>query len=582
MNDGSRLYPAVEYDDIRQLMEAALLEHADRTAFILKRKTAAGIEYESISYERFGSDIRALATALIQRGYAGKRIAMIGKNSYPWIAGFFAGLLGGLIVVPLDRGLPQEEIVSCLRRSRTDILLYDAEHGEQIESIRQHDDLNVDLYIPMERCGEDPAFPDLVEEGTLLRSQQSEACEAYDRLHIDPDIMSLILFTSGTTSASKAVMLSQRNIASNIYALTQCEAIYPTDVNLAFLPFHHTFSSTGITFILTRGATNVFCDGLKYIAQNLKEYKVSVFICVPLILEAMHKKIFLEAKKQGKDALLRRMLKVSSALNRAGIDIRRKLFRSVIDQLGGHLRFAISGAAAISPEVAKGFNDLGILTVQGYGLTETSPVLTAENAKNIRTGSVGIPMSNVEIEIRDPDEHGVGEVVARGPNVMLGYYEDPVETDKVLKDGWFYTGDLGYIDRDGFLFLSGRKKNVIVQKSGKNVFPEEIELLLNRLDYLNESMVFGWEKGDDLVVSAKLVYDEATVLDLLPQYKGSGGLDVERFRAHVQKDIDDINASLPVHKQIRRLILGDEPTVKTTTAKIKRHEEIKKIGAFRE
>ncbi|MFA7502684.1 MAG: AMP-binding protein, partial [Anaerovoracaceae bacterium] len=321
---------------------------------------------------------------------------------------------------------------------------------------------------------------------------------------------------------------------------------------------------------------------LKYIAQNLKEYKVSVFICVPLILEAMHKKIFLEAKKQGKDALLRRMLKVSSALNRAGIDIRRKLFRSVIDQLGGHLRFAISGAAAISPEVAKGFNDLGILTVQGYGLTETSPVLTAENAKNIRTGSVGIPMSNVEIEIRDPDEHGVGEVVARGPNVMLGYYEDPVETDKVLKDGWFYTGDLGYIDRDGFLFLSGRKKNVIVQKSGKNVFPEEIELLLNRLDYLNESMVFGWEKGDDLVVSAKLVYDEATVLDLLPQYKGSGGLDVERFRAHVQKDIDDINASLPVHKQIRRLILGDEPTVKTTTAKIKRHEEIKKIGAFRE
>ena len=400
---------------------------------------------------------------------------------------------------------------------------------------------------------------------------------SYEATEINPDVMSLILFTSGTTSVSKAVMLSHRNLASNIYALTCCEEVFPSDVNMAFLPFHHTFSSTGITFILTKGATNVFCDGLKYIAQNLKEYEVSIFICVPLIIEAIYKKIFQQAKKQGKEALLRRMMKLSSFLLKFGIDIRRKVFHSVLEQLGGKLRFVISGAAAIAPEVAKGFNDLGILTIQGYGLTETAPVLTAENAKNIRTGSVGIPMCNVKLDIHEPGEKGIGEVIAQGPNVMLGYYENQEETDKVLKDGWFFTGDLGYIDEDGFLFLCGRKKNVIVLKNGKNVYPEEMEILLNRLTYLEETMVFGWEKGDDYVISAKLVYKEDTVLEMFPDLKTEQGLDLEKFQDMVQKDIDGINAIMPAYKHIKRLVLNDEPTVKTTTAKIKRFEEIKRL-----
>ncbi len=574
MNDRAMLYPAVEYGDLRQLMQATVRTYGERNAFILKHAAKGKVEYESVTYEQFGQDITALATALIQRGYGGKRLAIIGKNSYPWITGYFAGLTGGLVVVPLDKGLPLEEIESCLIRSRADVLLFDPEHLPYIKALEEKKATGVSLMISMDPCEGYVDFQQMKQEGAGLLSQGDRS---YEGTAIEPDVMSLILFTSGTTSASKAVMLSHRNLASNIYALTCCEEVFPTDVNMAFLPFHHTFSSTGITFILTRGATSVFCDGLKYIAQNLKEYEVSIFICVPLIIEAIYKKIFQQAKKQGKDVLLRRMMKLSSFLLRFGIDIRRKLFHSVLEQLGGKIRFVISGAAAISPEVAKGFNDLGILTIQGYGLTETAPVLTAENAKNIRTGSVGIPMCNVKLDIYEPGENGIGEVIAQGPNVMLGYYENQEETDKVLQDGWFFTGDLGYIDEDGFLFLCGRKKNVIVLKNGKNVYPEEMEILLNRLPYLEETMVFGWEKGDDYVISAKLVYKEETILEMFPDLKTEQGLDREKFQDLVQKDIDGINAILPAYKHIKRLVLNDEPTVKTTTAKIKRFEEIKKL-----
>lgn len=574
MNDRGMLYPAVEYGDMRQLMQATVRAYSERDAFILKHATKERVDYEHITYEAFGRDIIALGTALIKRGYGRKRLAIIGKNSYPWITGYFSGLTGGLVVVPLDKGLTLAEIESCLIRSRADVLLFDPEHLEYIKALEKEGTTCVSLMVSMESNEEYLTFDQLIKEGNALREQEDRS---YEETEIHADEMSLILFTSGTTSASKAVMLSHRNLASNIYALNCCEEIFPTDVNIAFLPFHHTFSSTGITFILSKGATNVFCDGLKYIAQNLKEYQVSVFICVPLIIEAIYKKIFQQAKKQGKDVLLRRMMKLSSVLLKLGIDVRRKLFHSVLEQLGGKLRFVISGAAAISPEVAKGFNELGILTVQGYGLTETAPVLTAENAKSIRTGSVGVSMCNVKLKIHEPNENGIGEVIAQGPNVMLGYYENPEESAKVLRDGWFFTGDLGYMDEDGFLFLSGRKKNVIVLKNGKNIYPEELEILLNKLPYLEESMVFGWEKGDDYVISAKLVYKENTILEMYPEFKGEDGLDKERFSEMVQKDIDEINALMPAYKHIKRLLLNDEPTVKTTTAKVKRFEEIKRL-----
>ena len=366
-------------------------------------------------------------------------------------------------------------------------------------------------------------------------------------------------------------MLSHKNIASNIYALTSAEKIYDTDVNIAFLPFHHTFGSTGLTFFLSCGAKNVFCDGLRHIAQNLKEYKVSVFVCVPLILEAMHKKIMQEIEKQGKTKKVKFAMKISNFLLKFGIDIRRKIFKDVLNNLGGNLRFVVSGAAAIDKNVAKDFNAFGILTVQGYGLTETSPVLCAENAKSIRYGSVGFPVCNVEVKIDNPNEKGIGEVIAKGPNVMAGYYENEEATNETLIDGWFHSGDLGYIDKDGYVFITGRKKNVIVLKNGKNVYPEELEVLINNLTYVEESMVFGMPKDDDLVLSAKIVYNKDYIKDTYPN------ITKEELEKIIWEDIKAINKTLTNYKHIKNIIITDEPMIKTTTAKIKRFQEIEAI-----
>ena len=390
-------------------------------------------------------------------------------------------------------------------------------------------------------------------------------------LDIDNDKANIILFTSGTTALSKAVMLSQRNIASNINSMNAVEKFYDNDVNLLMLPFHHTFASTGIIIMLNNGVKNVFCDGLRHIQENMKEYKVSVFVCVPLILEAMHKKVLAGIKKQGKEQTVRRAQKLSNALLKIGIDVRRKLFKDIIDNFGGNMRFIISGAAAIDKNVAKDFNEWGILAIQGYGLTETSPVLCAENAKYIRYGSVGVPLLDIEVKIDNPDEHGVGELIAKGPNVMLGYYKNEEATKQTLIDNWYHTGDLGYIDKDGYVFITGRKKNVIVLKNGKNVFPEEIEELINKLPYVSESLVFGYPKDDDLIVSTKIVYNEDYVKKFLDN------MSEEDLNQKVWNDIKEINLKVPQYKHIKKFILTKEPMIKTTTAKIKRFEEIKQI-----
>ena len=402
----------------------------------------------------------------------------------------------------------------------------------------------------------------------MVTSQKGD--NRFEEHKINPDEMASIIFTSGTTAMSKAVVLTNRNIASNIYQMNCTETFYSTDVNLAFLPFHHAFGSTAIILFLSHGATTVFCDGLKHIQSNLKEYKVTTFVCVPLLLESIYKKINKEIKRQKKTAILTIGKIISNILLKLHIDIRRRLFKDVIDQLGGELRFIVSGASAIDKNVAKGFNDFGILTVQGYGLTETSPVLAAENEYNIKYGSIGLPMPEVEIKIENKNEKGIGELVVKGPNVMKEYYEMPEETNKVLKDGWFYTGDLGYKDKDGFFYITGRKKNVIVLKNGKNVYPEELEQLIAKLPYVKENMVYGKEKDNDLVVSVKIVYDKEYM------YTKKQNISEEEIKDLIWQDIKKINKSLPKYKYIKNLIITEEPMIKTTTAKIKRFEEIKK------
>lgn len=564
-----KLYDAEKFDTIREYINNAIKKFPNNNAFILKNKVNNTVNYTNISYTKFGKDIKAFGTALINLGLENKRIAIIGKNRYEWAIAFVSTLCGVGITVPLDKGLPEQEIALSLERSKADAVVFEDEYSEIIKNI-QKENGNIKEYICMNsNCnGSFKTVSDLISHGKELLANGNTM---YDDHKIDPDEVASIIFTSGTTSMSKAVLLSNKNIASNIYNINRVEKIYDTDVNMAFLPLHHTFGSTGLLLFLADGVTNVFCDGLRHIQSNLKEYKVSVFVCVPLLLEAMYKKIYAEVDKQGKTKILKIANAISRFLLKFKIDIRRKVFKQILDNLGGNIRFVISGASAIDKNVARGFYDFGILAVQGYGLTETSPVLTAESENCIKFGSVGLPLPEVEIKIDSPNEDGIGEIIAKGPNVMLGYYEMDEETSKVLKDGWFYTGDLGYVDKDGFLFITGRKKNVIVLKNGKNVYPEELELLINNLPYVSESMVFGMPKDDDLTLSAKIVYNKDYIID---KY---GNINDSDLRDLVWNDIKRINASLPNYKHIKNLNLTDEPMIKTTTQKVKRFEEIKKM-----
>ena len=563
-----KLYDAEKFDTIRDYINSAIKKYPNNNAFIIKNKNGKEISYTNVTYTMFGNDLKAFGTSLINRGLEGKKIAIIGKNRYEWILSFVATLCGVGITVPLDKGLPAQEIELSLKRAKVDAVIFEDEYSEIMKDIQKN--TKIKEFICMNsNCNKTfITIYDLIEEGKKLLE---EGDIRFQNHKIEPDNIASIIFTSGTTSMSKAVMLSNKNIASNIYNINCIEKIYDTDVNMLFLPLHHTFGSTILLLALADGVTNVFCDGLRYIQSNLKEYKVSIFVCVPLLLEAMYKKIYTEVEKQGKTKVLKLANKISQLLLKFGIDIRRKVFKQILDNLGGNIRFVISGASAIDKKVAKGFHDFGILTVQGYGLTETSPVLTAENEKSIKFGSVGLPLPEVEVKINEPNEEGIGEIIAKGPNIMLGYYEMEEETSKVLKDDWFYTGDLGYIDKDGFIFITGRKKNVIVLKNGKNVYPEELELLINNLSYVSESMVFGLPKDDDLLLSVKIVYNKDYISE---KY---GGISEENLKNIIWKDIKNINSNLTNYKHIKNLIITDEPMIKTTTQKVKRFEEIKKI-----
>lgn len=566
----NRLYQKTNYENIREVIKDGIEKHPNAIAFTLKSKIDKNVEYRDITYKEFEKEINYLGTGFLKEGLKNKRISIIGPNSYQWALSYITILFGIGVVVPLDKGLPAQEIEDSIIRSESEVIIFDKKYVDIVNEIKNKKNTKIQSFICMQDI-EDKSFKTINDIIKIGENEFLKGNREFLNLDIDNNKANIILFTSGTTALSKAVMLSQRNIASNINSMNAVEKFYDNDVNLLMLPFHHTFASTGIIIMLNNGVKNVFCDGLRHIQENMKEYKVSVFVCVPLILEAMHKKVLAGIKKQGKEQTVRRAQKISNALLKIGIDVRRKLFKDIINNFGGNMRFIISGAAAIDKNVAKDFNEWGILAIQGYGLTETSPVLCAENAKYIRYGSVGVPLLDIEVKIDNPDEHGVGELIAKGPNVMLGYYKNEEATKQTLIDNWYHTGDLGYIDKDGYVFITGRKKNVIVLKNGKNVFPEEIEELINKLPYVSESLVFGYPKDDDLIVSTKIVYNEEYVKKFLDN------MSEEELNQKVWNDIKEINLTVPQYKHIKKFILTKEPMIKTTTAKIKRFEEIKQI-----
>lgn len=545
---------------IKELIYNTAEKFPDRNAFKIKEKGVVRGE----TFAQLKDDVEALGTSLFARGFKNAKIGIIGENSFPWFLSFLAAVCGGCTAVPYDKGLTKVELENCVSRSHINLLMYDSRFESIIDHIRErHPDIT---YICI--TGDDSMLGDLIKEGReMIQAGNTE----YTGMEVKKEDVAVHLFTSGTTSESKIVMLSHDNISSNIRDMLEMEIFYPEDVNMAFLPFHHSFGLVGVLVFLSSGCCNVFCDGLKYVQRNFAEYGVSVFVGVPLLVENLYNKVMKQIEKQGKTKTVRTGLKLSAFTRKLGIDMRRKIFGEIIEKLGGSLRLIISGAAPLDPAVAKGLNDFGITTIQGYGLTETSPVLSAERPWAIFPGSVGTPMNSVQLRIDEPDENNIGEIVARGPNVMLGYYDQPEETAEVIRDGWFHTGDLGKIDAKGNLWITGRKKNVIVLKNGKNIFPEELEELINRIPYVSDSMIFTREKHNELVLWAEIRYDE--------EYMKEMELDEKGLAARLSSAMADINYILPKYKHVNHFILTSEPMIQTTTMKVKRKAETEKIFA---
>lgn len=565
-----KLYDSDKINDFRELVKRYSDKYSNEIAFEYK-ETPSSKDHIKITYSQFASDIKSLGTALINTGLSKKKVAIISPNRYEWCVSYLAITTSDMVVVPLDRALPNNEIEDLIIRSKAEAVIFDKKYSEFFSKLAKEKISNLSYFICMDNIDGFTTYSSLIQKGhSLLVNGDTK----YDNVVIDNKKMSIMLFTSGTTSISKAVALSQSNICEDIYALAQMTDIRKEDTFLSFLPLHHTFEST-CTFLYGTfsGITVAFCDGLKYVQKNLAEFKVTGFVCVPLMLEIMYKKIKKGIEEQGKAKLVATMSKISNSLLKIGIDIRRKVFKQILDNLGGKLRILIAGGAAMSKDAIQGFLDLGINLLQGYGLTETSPVVAGENDKCKRCGSVGFPLPGINVKIANPGKDGIGEIAVQAPTVMLGYVDNPEATNEVLKDDWFYTGDLGYFDRDGFLFITGRKKDVIVLKNGKNIFPEEIEILINKLHYVSESMVFGRPLEDgDYKICAKIVYNKEVVNEMFPNISESD------LHEKVWEDIkENVNHKMPAYKYIREIILTDAPLIKTTTQKVKRQEELKVI-----
>jgi long-chain acyl-CoA synthetase len=565
------LYEVRQIRDLREMISSSVELFGDKAAFLVKRKDNP--DYIPISYRQFKADIDALGTALMDLGLKDKKIAIIGENRYEWCVSYLAILCGTGIAVPLDKELPVNEIEMLIRRSEADAIIFSGLLSESIEAI-SNDIKGPRYYINMDGTdseGWSLSYQSLIDRGNKLLSEGNKALA---EASINPEVMNVLLFTSGTTDRSKAVMLSQKNICENLMNMCAMTYIDDKDTFLSVLPLHHTYECTcGFLCQMYRGCTVAFCEGLRHIVKNLKESRCTVMNGVPLIFESIYKQIFNQAaKKKGGAAILKTALKVSNGLRKIGIDLRKKLFKKIHEGLGGHIRLFISGAAAIDPLVSKGFRDMGIALIQGYGLTECSPIVTLNRDILFKHDSAGLPLPNLEVKIANAGEDRVGEIICKGSSVMLGYYQDEEATRAVIRDGWFYTGDLGFIDEDGFIHITGRKKNIIVTKNGKNIYPEEIETLLGRSPYIKESLVFGKEDEDgDVVVNAIIVPNGEKIEEDIREETapGTNAYDI------ISKEVKNVNKQLVLYKHIKHFDLRDQEFKKTTTRKIKRYQELK-------
>ncbi len=555
--------------DLKHMMETSAELYADNPAFMQRFSKDRG--FETVSFARAFEDMNALGTALIARGLKGKRIAVVGENCYQWCISYLAVVCGVGIIVPLDKELGQTEHEGLCRESEVSAVICTKRFEDRFKEIVSEGNTRIETVISMnepESSGDLLALEALLAEGRALIEKGDRS---FLDAEIDPFAMSILLFTSGTTGLAKGVMLSHWNICTDLMIAPTLLEVKSSDIFFSVLPIHHTYECT-CTFLICmyRGACVAFCEGLKQIAKNLKEIRPTFVLAVPAIIESLYKNIQRSLKKSGKAETVKRVMRLNRFTKKLGLDLNRKFLGQIYDVFGGRMQTIISGGAAIDPEILQFFNDLGFRAVQGYGLTECAPMaaLNPDQYHLMRNASVGHVMPTLDVRIEKPDEDGVGEICIKGDNVMLGYYHMPEETEKALEGGYFHTGDLGYVDKDGYIYITGRAKNVIITKNGKNVFPEELEYLLSKSPYIAESMVWAQadEGGQDDVIIATVIPEAEEVKEAL----GDKAEDPEALKALLEAEVEKVNAGLPLFKQMKRTVVRTEPFEKNTSNKIKR------------
>ena len=578
-------HPVREVRDLREIITSSCELFPDVDAYLYKDKSAG--KFVGIKYSQVLQDVNSLGTRFCDMGLHNKKIAVIGETSYYWFLTYYATVCGTGVIVPLDKNLPPDEVSTLVKRSKANAIVYSKKMEKAVKPLFS-DPGDVEFFISMDEAGHKALAADGDPENdrgasgssvNRILSLKTLVAEGADLVHqgdrtfldkgIDPNQMATLIFTSGTTGKAKGVMLSHKNIASNVVNMSRREKLGDNFVILSILPTHHTFENTCVDWTtFYQGKTLAICEGIKYISKNMSEVKANCMVGVPLIFEKIHKGMMKQAESTGQLEKLRNAIDLSRRMKLYNNPaIMKRMFKSIHESLGGHMQQFIAGGAAIDPQVILDFEAMGIPMMQGYGMTECSPIIAVNQNNYSIAESVGRPLHGTTVRIDNPDSEGVGEIVCKGPSVMLGYYEDPEATEEVLRDGWLYTGDLGYMDENGFLYVTGRKKTVIVTKGGKNIFPEEIEELLKQNDLIKEVLVHG--------VTDKRIGNVAVTADIQPNFsllkERYGEMDSSQIY-HFYKDlVDKVNDTMPSYKAIKRVNIREKDFEMTTTGKIKRY-----------
>ena len=571
----NKYYEETHYKTVKEIFKRSIEKYKNNIYILERPNHDHKAKFEEFTYERFGNDAINLGTGLMKYlNLANERIIIIGENTYYWYVSYFSILCGAGIAVPVDKELPNNEIENVIKRSHAAAVIYSKKKKDAIDKIKDNLPM-VKYFIEMNSDepvqGRDVGIANVIAEGKKLTDAGNTE---YMDVEIDPEEFKFLIFTSGTTSQAKGVMLCHRNLAENVNAVSKYVKIYERDRFFSVLPLHHTYeSSIGALLPFANGSSVAICGGLRYIVPDMQEAKPTAMLAVPLLVESLYKKINQSIEKSGKAGLVNSMLHLTNMLKSVGIDIKRKVFKEIYDNLGGNMRIIVSAAAPIDKKIGKWVQDIGIEFLQGYGLTETAPIAALTPECDPRVGSVGLPVSCAQIKIHNPNENGEGEIWIKSQTLMIGYYEDEEATKEVVHDGWFNSGDIGYQDKDGYVYVTGRSKNVIVTQNGKNIYPEEIELLLSKIPEIQECMVYGKEvEGEkELIISVKVIPNMEEIENL-------HGKDLSEEEIHkiIWNKIKEVNKGLTSYKAIKNLEIKNDEFAKTTTMKIKRYVELQK------